>query len=110
MKTLQEDLQARLTSDARAHLAAIENRNGSIRLIFGAFAGHDRIELSVEGNRVSVIRPGEPSKAIPLPVDPKAHSKEDLLRLAVETGADFDADAAKPKIADAINSKVKTSK
>jgi hypothetical protein len=116
MRTLQDILQARLASDPRLHIGAIEKtKAGDLRIAFGGIGDHCRVVLAVTGNDVAIVTPevagvpiqagDEPDAPIyELPIDPTDHTKDVLIQIAAERGVGAVPSDTKAEIAEAINS------
>ena len=112
MQTLQELLRARIAADPRGHIAAIEEKNGEVRIVFGALGALPRIVISIVGSHVRVVEPvvagdeivldADP-KNYPERIDPEHYTRDGLIELAEEKRLDIKSGATKAEIAVALN-------
>lgn len=112
MKTLQELLRARIASDARAHIGALDEKNGEVRISFGAIGDSPRLVIAVVGNHIRVVEPEVGGDEIILDADPKTfparvnpddHTRDELVDMAETARLEIKTNATKPEIAAALN-------
>jgi hypothetical protein len=112
MQTLQDLLRARIAADARAHVGAIDEKNGEIRISFGALGNLPRIVIAIVGSHLRVIEPevggGElvpdanPAD-LPERIVPDDHTREELILMAQNKAVEIKTSATKAEIAAALN-------
>ncbi len=112
MKTLQELLRARIASDARAHIGALDEKNGEVRISFPAIGDSPRLVIAVVGSHIRVVEPEIEGDAIVLDADPTTfperinpddHSRDELVDMASVRAVEVKTNATKPEIAAALN-------
>jgi NaMN:DMB phosphoribosyltransferase len=113
MQTLQELLRARIAADARAHVGAITERNGEVRITFGALGPLPRIVIAIVGSHVRVVEPavGDGAelvldanpKTFPERIVPDDHTREELIWMAQDKVVEIKTNATKAEIAAALN-------
>jgi hypothetical protein len=110
MQTLQELMQARIAADARGHIGAIEEKNGEVRISFGALGSLPRIVIGIVGSRIRVIEPevgaGElvlEATRLPERIVADDHTRDELISMTQKNAVEIKANATKPEIAAALN-------
>lgn len=117
--TIEALMRGRL-ADPRALIGALSINADRVFLTFGDVGDHPRITYQVIGNELELISPrevlgeeeqepaapegGEGAPAATGAVDPKAHTKDELLAMAAAAGIEISASATKAEIAAALNS------